>query len=56
MNWILALLPEYYTSSALFMSSSGVFLIAIDGSQIIEEEELDDEGSDEDEVDESGGI
>ena len=35
-------MSEYYTSSALFMSSSGVFLITTDGIEIIKEEEVKD--------------
>ena len=32
-------MSEYYTSSALFMSSSGVFLITTDGNELIQREE-----------------
>ena len=41
------MLSEYYTSSALFMSSSGVFLITMDGKEVIQrtEEELTEDKS-----------
>merc|ERR1712126_479418 len=32
---------EYYTSSALFMSSSGVFLITTDGNELIQKKEAE---------------